>query len=78
MKRSIFHWGKKPDLVSGHAGLLVSTALLHIVLGHRLAVDVVGVFSVDPHGKETFERFSLAMAAYGYFGDLVKKSEKLR
>ena len=77
MKRSIFHWGKKPDLVSGHAGL-VSTALLHIVLGHRLAVDVVGVFSVDPHGKETFEKFSLAMAAYGYFGDLVKKSEKLR
>ena len=56
----------------------MSKALLHIILGHRLAVDVVGVSSVDPHGKETFEKISLAMAAYGYFGDLVKKSEKLR
>ena len=57
----------------------VTTALLHIVLGHRIAVDVVGVTSVDAATKRhTFEKLSLAMTAYGYFGDLMKKSEKLR
>jgi len=51
----------------------VVTAALHIVLGDQRHVDVTSVCS---GGK--FERFSLAMVSYGYFGDLMKRSEKYR
>ena len=49
-----------------------------------MAIDVVGIKSVNStkatagEEQESFEKFSLAMAAYGYFGDLMKSSEKLR
>ena len=47
------------------------TAALHIVLGDRLDVDVVSI-----HSEEKLERFAMTMLSYGYFGDLMKHSER--
>ena len=47
------------------------TAALHIVLGDRLDVDVVSI-----HSAERLERFTMTMLSYGYFGDLMKHSER--
>ena len=47
------------------------TAALHIVLGDRLDVDVVAI-----HSEERLERFAMTMLSYGYFGDLMKHSER--
>ena len=47
------------------------TAALHIVLGDRLDVDVVSI-----HSEERLERFAMTMLSYGYFGDLMKHSER--
>ena len=53
------------------------TATLHIILGDRRNVDIMRVMEVSKE-KETFRLFSLAMVSYGYFGDLLQSSEKLR
>ena len=47
------------------------TAALHIVIGGRLDVDVVSI-----HSEEKLERFAMTMLSYGYFGDLMKHSER--
>merc|ERR1719320_1472720 len=49
------------------------TAALHIVLGDKINVDVVSI-----HSKDRLERFAMTMLSYGYFGDLMKHSERLR
>jgi len=49
------------------------TAALHIVLGDRMNVDVVSI-----HSQDRLERFAMTMLSYGYFGDLMKHSERLR
>lgn len=49
------------------------TAALHIVLGHRLDMDVLSV-----HSNNKLERFVMSMLSYGYLGDLMKHSERLR
>ena len=51
----------------------VTTATLHVLLGDQREVDVTSVCS---GGK--FQTFSLAMVSYGYFGDLLRRSEKYR
>ena len=51
----------------------VTTATLHVILGDQRDVDVTSVCS---GGK--FQTFSLAMVSYGYFGDLLRRSEKYR
>ena len=62
----------------------METATLHIILGDRRNVDVVQVMSLsekdDDSGEyaEKFEKFSLAMVSYGYFGDLLQRSERFR
>ena len=47
------------------------TAALHIVLGDRIDVDVVSI-----HSENRLERFAMTMLSYGYFGDLMKHSER--
>ena len=47
------------------------TAALHIVLWDKLDVDVVSI-----HSEEKLERFAMTMLSYGYFGDLMKHSER--
>jgi hypothetical protein len=59
------------------------TATLHIILGDRRNVDVMKVMEVYKEGEngalvEKFSLFSLAMVSYGYFGDLLQSSERLR
>ena len=59
------------------------TATLHIILGDRRNVDVMKVMEVYKEGEggilsEKFRMFSLAMVSYGYFGDLLQNSERLR
>ena len=47
------------------------TAALHIVLGDNMMVDAVSI-----HSQERLERFAMTMLSYGYFGDLMKHSER--
>ena len=59
------------------------TAALHIILGDRRNVDVMKINSLvnEKVGKafcSSSDAFSLAMASYGYFGDLLQRSEKIR
>ena len=59
------------------------TATLHIILGDRRNVDIMKVMEVSKdlqngESLETFRLFSLAMVSYGYFGDLLQRSERLR
>ena len=58
--------------MSLHGTSDVLTAALHIIIGDELKVDVS---SLRTNGK--FQRFS-SMISYGYFGDLMKRSEKCR
>ena len=51
----------------------MTTATLHVILGDQREVDVTSVCS---GGK--FQTFSLAMVSYGYFGDLLRRSEQYR
>lgn len=59
--------------LSMHGTADVETAVLHIVLGDRRLVDVTSVCSGG-----VLQRFSMAMVSYGYFGDLMKRSERYR
>ena len=59
------------------------TAALHIIQGDRRNVDVMKINSLvnEKGGKiscASSDAFSLAMASYGYFGDLLQRSEKIR
>ncbi|KAL3158367.1 hypothetical protein ABBQ38_010606 [Trebouxia sp. C0009 RCD-2024] len=49
------------------------TAALHIALGDRMPLDVLRVDTEDRK-----HRFAVCVASYGYMGDLMKDSEKLR
>jgi len=49
------------------------TAALHIVLGDRLPLDTCSVWNDD-----RLLKYSVSLMGYGYFGDLLKESEKLR
>ncbi|GAB6027035.1 hypothetical protein CHUAL_013764 [Chamberlinius hualienensis] len=49
------------------------TAALHIVLGDNLGVDVSSV-----HNSNKLLLYCTTMLAYGYFGDILKASEKCR
>ena len=58
--------------MSLHGTSDVLTSALHIIIGDELEVDIS---SLCTNGK--FQRFS-SMISYGYFGDLMKRSEKCR
>lgn len=49
------------------------TAALHIILGDSLKSDAVSV-----HTAAGLERICMTMVSYGYFGDLLRFSERLR
>jgi ceramide kinase len=49
------------------------TAALHIALGDRMPLDVMRVDTEDGH-----YRYSVCVASYGYMGDLMKQSERMR
>jgi ceramide kinase len=51
----------------------VITSTLHIVLGDEKLIDAASVFS-----EGTLTRFSSTMMSYGYFGDLLFRSENYR
>ncbi|KAK9812251.1 hypothetical protein WJX73_007417 [Symbiochloris irregularis] len=49
------------------------TAALHIALGDRLALDIMRVDTLD-----SSHRYATCVASYGYMGDLMHTSERLR
>lgn len=49
-------------------------AALHVVLGHRIPMDVMKVQATD----KSFSRYAVCMASYGFMGDLMRKSEGMR
>jgi len=79
--------------LSLHGTTDVVSAALHIILGDRRNIDVSSVRGQDHKlhrfsntlilflGKKNFfsvKRFFMAMISYGYFGDLMVHSERLR
>ena len=65
-----------------HGVIDVITSALNIVLGRRRSLDVAGIYTAAHNNNNSkpwrFERFSMTMASYGYFGDLLAHSEELR
>lgn len=53
----------------------VITATLNIILGNQIKVDVCSIHSIE---NDKLLRFVSTFAAYGYFGDVIRESEKLR
>ncbi|KAM9672261.1 ceramide kinase isoform 1-T1 [Trichechus inunguis] len=51
----------------------VETSALHIVLGDSLPMDVSAV-----HHNSTLLRYSVSLLGYGFYGDIIKDSEKKR
>lgn len=49
------------------------TSALHIIIGDSLAIDVSSV-----HHNSTLLRYSVSLLGYGFYGDLIKDSEKKR
>uniref|UniRef100_A0A8C5LAE8 Ceramide kinase n=1 Tax=Jaculus jaculus TaxID=51337 RepID=A0A8C5LAE8_JACJA len=49
------------------------TSALHIIVGDSLAMDVSSV-----HHDNTLLRYSVSLLGYGFYGDLIKDSEKKR
>ncbi|CAL1276776.1 unnamed protein product [Larinioides sclopetarius] len=49
------------------------SATLHIIQGHYTGIDVCGIYSAG-----RFLRFAVTFLSYGYFGDVIRDSEKLR
>ncbi|XP_029418249.1 ceramide kinase [Nannospalax galili] len=49
------------------------TSALHIIVGDSLAMDVSSV-----HHNNTLLRYSVSLLGYGFYGDLIKDSEKKR
>ena len=52
----------------------VVTAALKVMLGESRGIDVASVHSA----QGGFERFSMTMASYGYFGDVLRRSDGYR
>lgn len=53
----------------------VITATLNIILGNQIKIDVCSIHS---HREDRVLRFVSTFVAYGYFGDVIRESEKLR
>ncbi|XP_060069208.1 ceramide kinase-like [Ylistrum balloti] len=49
------------------------TSALHIIVGDNIGLDVAGVYSGDQ-----LMRYNVTMLSYGYYGDMLKDSEKNR
>ncbi|XP_058287206.1 ceramide kinase isoform X3 [Hylobates moloch] len=49
------------------------TSALHIIVGDSLAMDVSSV-----HHNSTLLRYSVSLLGYGFYGDIIKESEKKR
>ncbi|CAG2194466.1 CERK [Mytilus edulis] len=48
------------------------TSALHIILGDNVGLDVCSIYS-----NSKFQRYSVSMLAYGYYGDILLDSEKI-
>ena len=69
--------------LSLHGTSDIETITLHIILGDERNVDVTSIYGNDtledsPETGSKLLRFNMAMVSYGYFGDLLKRSEKCR
>jgi len=53
----------------------VVSATLNIILGNQIKIDVCSVHSIE---EDRLMRFVSTFVAYGYFGDVIRESEKLR
>lgn len=53
----------------------VITATLNIILGNQINIDVCSVHSYE---RDNLLRFVSTFVGYGYFGDVIRESEKLR
>lgn len=53
----------------------VITATLNIVLSNQVEIDVCSIHSIQ---EDRLLRFVSTFVAYGYFGDVIRESEKLR
>lgn len=53
----------------------VKTATLNIILGNKINIDVCSLHSYESH---QLLGFASTFVAYGYFGDVIRESEKLR
>lgn len=53
----------------------VITATLNIILGKQIQIDICSIHTVE---EDRLLRFVSTFVAYGYFGDVVRESEKLR
>ncbi|CAA7393051.1 unnamed protein product [Spirodela intermedia] len=53
------------------------TSALHIVLGKRVRLDIAQVVRQDA-GSSSFTRYAASFAGYGFYGDVMKESEKYR
>ncbi|CAB4065083.1 CERK [Lepeophtheirus salmonis] len=64
--------------LSLHGTRDVLTCVLHILLGDGRNVDLTAIYTKDQEGSYILDRYSMAMVSYGYFGDLLKRSENYR
>lgn len=53
----------------------VITATLNIILGHQIKIDACSIHSFE---SDDLLKFVSTFVAYGYFGDVIRESEKLR
>ncbi|XP_012258476.2 ceramide kinase [Athalia rosae] len=56
-----------------HGTIDVQTAVLHIIFGDTIGLDLSSV-----HSEESLLRLYASMLSYGYLGDVIKDSEKFR
>jgi ceramide kinase len=52
------------------------TAAVHIAIGDSVPLDVLRIDSLNSSGDST--KFALSMASYGFFGNVMQESEKIR
>lgn len=53
----------------------VTTATLNIILGKQIKIDICSVHTAE---KDSLLKFVSTFVAYGYFGDVIRESERLR
>lgn len=53
----------------------VITATLNIILGYKIKIDACSIHAID---NDDLIKFVSTFVAYGYFGDVIRESEKLR
>ncbi|XP_046405236.1 ceramide kinase isoform X2 [Ischnura elegans] len=51
----------------------ITTAILHIILGDELGMDLCGI-----HSNGALLRYCASIISYGYMGDIIRESEKFR